>query len=88
MECIGPEHSEWLLESEAINATEVVQDYLDTVGPQDRPAAGLGRPAQSDPSQSAEVISDCADAQAVLPKARREGAPESRVQIGSQRWFC
>ncbi len=28
---MGPEHSEWLSDSELMNATEVVQDYLDPV---------------------------------------------------------
>ncbi len=47
---MGPEHSEWLHETEPINAADLVQDYLDSLGPQDRPAAGEGRPAQSNPS--------------------------------------
>ena len=58
-----PDHSGWLSESELMNATEVVQDYLDSLGPQDRPTARVGRPAQSDPGQSAEVICAGANAQ-------------------------
>ena len=62
---MGPDHSGWLSESELMNATEVVQDYLDSLGPQDRPTARVGRPAQSDPGQSAEVICAGANAQGI-----------------------
>lgn len=41
---MGPEHSEWLRDSDLTNAAELVQEYLDTLEPQDRPAARVGRP--------------------------------------------
>jgi len=80
---MGPEHSEWLSESELMNASEVMQDYLDTLGPQDRPAARVGRPAQSDPSQSAEVISAGANAQGTsTAKGKKRGRPKKQSAKG------
>ena len=80
---MGPEHSEWLSECELINASESVQDDLDSLGPQDRPAARVGRPAQSDPSQSAEVISAGADAQGTsAAKGRKRGRPRKQSAKG------
>ena len=51
-EGMGPEHSEWLRDSDLTNAAELVQDYLDTLEPQDRPAARVGRPTPSTASES------------------------------------
>ena len=34
---MGPEHSEWKHESDLTNAAELVQDYLNTLGPNERP---------------------------------------------------
>ncbi len=80
---MGPEHSEWLSESELMNASEVVQEYLDTLGPQDRPAARVGRPAQSDPSQSAEVIFAGANAQGTSnAKGKKRGRPRKQSAKG------
>ena len=76
---MGPEHSEWLSQSESMKANEVVQEYSDSLGPQDRPAARVGRPAQSDPSQSAEVISAGANAQGT---STAKG--EKRGRLGSK----
>ena len=39
--------SEWLSECQLITAAESLQDYLGVLGPQDRPAARVGRPALS-----------------------------------------
>ncbi len=49
---MGPEHSEWLRDSDLTNAAELVQDYLDTLEPQDRPAARVGRPNPPTASES------------------------------------
>ena len=42
---LGPEHSEWISSSGMTNAAESVQDYLDTLERQERPAARVGKPA-------------------------------------------
>ena len=81
---MGPEHSEWACESKLTNAAEVLQDYLDTLGPQDRPAARVGRPARSDPSHSAEVISAYgADAQGIsVANGKKRGRPRKQSAKG------
>ncbi|DBA91764.1 TPA: hypothetical protein ACH3X1_003355 [Trebouxia sp. C0004] len=52
-------------------------------GLQDRPAARVGRPAQSDPSQSAEVISADANAQGTsTAKGKKRGRPRKHSAKG------
>jgi len=54
-----------------------------TNGPQDRPAVGVRRPAQSDPNQSAEVIFADGDAAqgTSTAKGRKRGRVRPRKQI-------
>ncbi|DBA79679.1 TPA: hypothetical protein ACH3X1_008353 [Trebouxia sp. C0004] len=61
----------------------VTENYLDSLGPQDRPAARVGRPPQSDPSQSAEVISADANAQGTsTAKGKKRGRPRKQSAKG------
>ena len=67
---MGPEHSEWLRDSDLTNAAELVQDYLDTLEPQDRPAAHGGRPTPSTASESQVIPSDTTVAKVPAKRGR------------------
>ena len=84
---MGHAHSGWRPDSEPTNAAEVVQDHLDTHGPQDRRAAGVGMPIQSDPSQSAQVI--FADADAAQGTSTNMGRRRKTLsqKAECQRWY-
>ena len=74
---MGPEHSEWLRDSELTNAAELVQDYLDTLEPKDWVAACVGRPTQPATSESQVIPSGTA----LLRCAPREADLASTVQV-------
>ena len=67
---MGPEHSEWLCGSDLTNAAELVQDSLDTLEPQDRLAACVGRPTPTTASESQVTDSDIAVAQVPAKRGR------------------
>ena len=71
---MGPEHSEWLRDSDLTNAAELVQEYLDTLEPQDRPAAHVGRPTL--PTASESQVSPSGTAVAKVPAKR--GSPRKQ----------
>jgi len=77
-----PEHSELLSESELMNASEVVQDYLDTLRPQDRPAARVGRPAQSGRRSD---FCWCQCSGDLHCRGQKERSPQ---EAECQRWCC
>ena len=64
---MGPEHSEWLRDSDLTN--ELVQEYLDTLEPQDRPAARVGRPTP--PTASESQVTPSGTTVAKVPKKGR-----------------
>ncbi len=68
-----------------------MQDHLDSHGQWttgqdvDRPAAGVGMPTQSDPSQSAQVIFDDADAGDLYCHGQKERKTSSPRKL-SAKW--
>ena len=72
---MGPEHSEWLRDSDLTNAAELVQDYLDTLEPQDRPAAHVGRPTPPTATESQVIPSDTAGARV---SGKKRGRPRKQ----------
>ena len=74
---MGPEHSEWKHGSDLTNAAELVQDCLNTLGPNERPAARVGRPA---PPAAEPVVSGAEGTPSGVKRGKR-GHPRSKVQL-------
>ena len=67
---MGPEYNEWLCDSDLTNAAELVQEYLDTLEPQDKPAAHVGRPTL--PTASESRVSPSGTTVAKVPAKKRQ----------------
>ena len=74
---MGPEHNKWLPDSELNNAAELVQEYLDSLEPQARPAAHVGRPMASE----SQVIPSDVNAQGTS----RRGRLRKHIASGAKR---
>ena len=79
---LPPEEKEWLPASKLRNAADVVQDYLDELSKESRPAARVGRPD----STVAQAIQDTAIADKIVPAPDSSSAPaEPKRQRGRTR---
>lgn len=68
---LPPEENEWLSASKLRNATDVLQDYLDELSKDSRPAARVGRPD----SAVAQAIQDTANADNIVQAPDSSSAP-------------